>query len=89
MMRHRPATQTGDTGMFILLLYHIWDSNIELWIQPGKTRVMKWLPAHLVAKRLPRSELFDILTKNLHKESITGIKARIHAGKLSLLVIII
>ena len=47
---------------------------------------MKWLPAHLVAKRLPRSVLFDILTKNLHIEFITGIKARIHAGKCSLLV---
>ena len=49
----------------------------------------KMVPAHLVAKRLPRSVLFDILTKNLHTESITGIKARVHAEKCSLLVIII
>ena len=58
--------------MFILLLYDLGDSNTGVWMLPGTARVMQWLPAQLVAKRLPQSVLSDILTKRLHKEAITG-----------------
>ena len=58
---------------------------------PGTARVMKWLPAHLAAKRLPQSVMADILTTNLHTEALTGCiyhlilaKARIHARKCPL-----
>ena len=66
------ATQLGDTCMFIVLLYHIADSNTEVWMLPGTSRVMKWLPANLAAKLLPQSVLSDILIKSLHTEAITG-----------------
>ena len=41
--------------MFIVLLYPLGDSNTEVWMLPGTARVMEWLPAHLIAKRLPQS----------------------------------
>ena len=69
MLLHRPATHAG---MFILLLYDLGDSNTEVWMLPGIARVMKWLPAHLVAEGLPQSVLSEILTKSLHTETITG-----------------
>ena len=36
---------------------------------PGTARAVKWLPAHLVAKR---TVLSNILIKSLHAEAITG-----------------
>ena len=66
------ATQTGNAGMFILLLYALEDSNTEVWMLAGTAIVVKWLPAHLVVKPLPQSELSNILTKSLHTEAITG-----------------
>ena len=66
------ATQTGNAGMSILLLYDLGDSNTEVWMHSGTARVLKWIPAHLVAKRLPQSVLSGNLTKNLHTEAIAG-----------------
>ena len=66
------ATQTGNAGMFILLLYDLGDSNTEVWMLPGTAKVMKWLPTHFVAEPLPQSVLSEILTKSLHAEAITG-----------------
>ena len=66
------ATQTGNAGMFILLLYDLWDKYTEVRMLAETARVMKWLPANRVTKWLRQSVLPDILTKSLHTEAIKG-----------------
>ena len=75
------TTQTGDTGVFIFLLYHLRDSNNAVWMLPGTARIMKCLLAHLVAKLQPQSVLSDILTKSLHSEAPTGCNTIFFSGK--------
>ena len=81
--------QTSETGMIILLLYHLGDRNIEAWMLPGTPGIMKCLPAHFDFEQLPQLVFSDILTKILHTEALNRIlyhrflaKAMIHDGNV-------
>ena len=51
----RIVVKCRDTDVFLLLLYHLGQFDIEVWMISGTAKKMKCFPAHVDAKKLPAS----------------------------------
>ena len=47
--------------MFLLLIYHLGELNIEICMMSGTAKKMKFFPVHVVAEKLPGPVMENIL----------------------------